>query len=215
MSSLWRRPLTRRTGGERLVIPVLTFLVLMLAGLAQSSSAEEVGNTKKHIEPARKHARERRKTVSRKAEAPIVLKNLWTKEVLPLGPNDRPMQDLVSHFLRCHYTGQSTNIHPKLIDVVLRAARRFKVRLAEIVSGYRSPKYNSLLRKKGREVAADSQHPKGDAIDFRLIGVPTRKLMQFVRTLQLGGVGYYEESRFVHADLRGGRKGHLPFWTGQ
>lgn len=130
-------------------------------------------------------------------------------------PDMRPEPSEVSEFLRCHYTGERTRIHPKLIDVVVRAAKSFGVRIAEIVSGYRSPTYNSLLRKKGREVAADSQHPKGDAIDFRLIGVPIRKLVKFVRGLKLGGVGQYDESKFVHADLRGGHHGHLPFWTGQ
>jgi uncharacterized protein YcbK (DUF882 family) len=46
-------------------------------------------------------------------------------------------------------------------------------------------------------------------VDFRLPGIATRKLLRFVRSLHLGGVGYYPESAFVHADV-----GPVRFWRG-
>ena len=67
-----------------------------------------------------------------------------------------------------------------------------------------------MLRKKGRQVARDSEHPRGDAVDFRIPQVPTRTLLRFVRTLHMGGVGYYPESQFVHTDT-----GRVRYWRGK
>ncbi len=50
---------------------------------------------------------------------------------------------------------------------------------------------------------------RGQAIDFRLPDVKTKVLLKFVRSLHLGGVGYYPESRFVHADV-----GRVRTWVG-
>ena len=69
----------------------------------------------------------------------------------------------------------------------------------EIVSGYRAPKYQLMLRKKGHEVARDSEHPRGEAVDFRLPGVPTRQLLGFVRAQRLGGVGFYAHDLMIIA----------------
>ena len=72
----------------------------------------------------------------------------------------------------------------RLVEVLGHVARRFSAGRIEVVSGYRSPKYNLMLRKKGREVARTSQHSEGNAVDFRLRGIPTRRLLNFVRSLQ-------------------------------
>ena len=97
----------------------------------------------------------------------------------------------------------------RLVDVLARVARRFGADRVEVVSGYRSPKYNLMLRKKGREVARQSQHTEGNAVDFRVRGVPTKRLLNFVRSLRIGGVGYYPHSQFVHSDT-----GRVRFWRG-
>ena len=110
---------------------------------------------------------------------------------------------------RDHFTNQATTMDARLFDTVVRAAERFHARYVEIVSGFRAPKYQLMLRKKGHEVARESQHPRGDAVDFRVAGVPTRVLWRFVRSLHLGGVGYYPDSKFVHADV-----GPVRFWRG-
>ncbi len=70
----------------------------------------------------------------------------------------------------------------------------------EVISGYRSPATNEMLRKQGRGVARNSQHVQGKAIDVRLRGVDTRVLRDAAIALQRGGVGYYEASDFVHVD---------------
>jgi hypothetical protein len=145
-----------------------------------------------------------------KAAVPVLsLYNEWTHEVLPVPADRPPPPPEVSHFLRCHFTNQFCAMDPRLIPIVQRAATRFRATRIEVVSGFRSPKYNLFLRKKGHEVARDSEHPRGEAIDFRIPQVPTRTLLRFVRSLRVGGVGYYPESHFVHADV-----GRIRFWRG-
>lgn len=145
------------------------------------------------------------------AAAPVLtLHNVWTNESLPvvLTPTPAPAAPF-NQITRDHYTNQTTKMDPRLFETVVRAAEKFHARYVEIVSGFRAPKYQLMLRKKGHEVARDSQHPRGDAVDFRVAGVPTRILLRYIRSLKLGGVGYYPESKFVHADV-----GPIRFWRG-
>ena len=97
----------------------------------------------------------------------------------------------------------------RLIGVLTRVAGKFSARRIDVVSGYRSPKYNLMLRKKGRQVARDSQHTHGNAVDFRIKGVTTRQVLHYVRSLRVGGVGFYPHSQFVHSDT-----GRVRYWTG-
>jgi hypothetical protein len=141
--------------------------------------------------------------------APITtLYNLWTREALPLVPG-LAVEDRFHPFLRDHFTNQKTQMDVRLLDVLAQVARRFKAPRIEVVSGYRSPKYNLMLRKKGHQVARASQHTEGHAVDFRIRGVPTPVLLKFVRSLHRGGVGFYPHSQFVHSDT-----GPIRFWRG-
>jgi uncharacterized protein YcbK (DUF882 family) len=97
----------------------------------------------------------------------------------------------------------------RLIDVLRRVAGKFSARRIEVVSGYRSPKYNLMLRKKGHQVARHSQHMEGHAVDFRIRGVATTQVLHYVRSLHMGGVGFYPHSQFVHSDT-----GPVRYWTG-
>lgn len=148
-------------------------------------------------------------------EPVLTLHNVWTSESDPVvldktpkGPVPEPAAPF-NQLARDHFTNQSTHMDGRLFDTVVRAAEKFHARYVEIVSGFRAPKYQLMLRKKGHEVARDSQHPRGDAVDFRIPTVRTRVLWRFVRSLHLGGVGYYPESKFVHADV-----GPVRFWRG-
>ncbi len=145
------------------------------------------------------------------AAAPVLtLHNVWTNESLPvaLTPAPKPAAPF-DQLTRDHFTNQATKMDPRLFATVVQAAEKFHARYVEIVSGFRAPKYQLMLRKKGHEVARDSQHPRGTAVDFRIAGVPTKILLRYVRSLHLGGVGYYPESKFVHADV-----GPVRFWRG-
>jgi uncharacterized protein YcbK (DUF882 family) len=136
-------------------------------------------------------------------------RNLHTHEVMVLeGPQVEP--EAVDAFLRCWFTDDSSDIPDELVGRVLEAAHHFGAQQVQIISGFRHPKYNKMLRKKGREVAEKSQHTLGHAVDFRLVGVPTDQLRAFVRGQHDGGVGYYPFSGFIHIDI--GRKRN---WKGR
>jgi hypothetical protein len=136
------------------------------------------------------------------------LYNMWTREALPLMPG-QTVEDRFHPFLRDHYTNQATHMDVRLIEVLSQVARKFRADRIEVVSGYRSPKYNLMLRKKGHQVARSSQHTEGHAVDFRVRGVPTPVLLRYVRSLRRGGVGFYPHSQFVHSDT-----GPIRFWKG-
>ena len=136
------------------------------------------------------------------------LHNQWTRELMTFIPG-QPYLDRFRTFLRDHFTNQATSVDPELADVLVSAALHFHAQRVDVVSGYRSPKYNLILRKKGHQVARESQHTQGHAVDFRIRGVPTEKLLGFVRSLRLGGVGFYPHARFVHSDT-----GPIRYWQG-
>ena len=70
-----------------------------------------------------------------------------------------------------------------------------------MISGYRCPATNSLLRNtRGGGVAQHSLHMEGKAIDVRLPGVPLAELRDAALSLRAGGVGFYPREQFVHVD---------------
>jgi hypothetical protein len=69
-----------------------------------------------------------------------------------------------------------------------------------IVCGYRAPATNELLRSRSRGVAKFSQHTLGKAIDLRFPDVPIARVREMAMKMQVGGVGFYPGSSFVHMD---------------
>ena len=140
-----------------------------------------------------------------KPPAPVVsVFNTHTHEWLVVDRDPRaslPAPPQVDRFLRCHFTNQSTAMRDELIATLREAASHFSARRIDIVSGYRSPKYNLMLRKKGHEVAKDSQHTQGHAVDFRIPGIDVRTLESWALGRHKGGVGLYLESKFIHVDV--------------
>jgi hypothetical protein len=143
-----------------------------------------------------------------RVEPLTTLFNVWTHEALPILPGES-LETRFPGFLRDHFTNQATQMDTRLVGVLTSVANRFAAKRIEIVSGYRSPKYNLMLRKKGHQVARHSQHMEGNAVDFRIRGVPTKNILHYVRSLRVGGVGYYPRSQFVHSDT-----GPIRYWTG-
>jgi len=143
-------------------------------------------------------------------EPVTTLYNVWTHEALPILPGDgHEIDSRFKTFLRDHFTNQATNMDTRLVDVLRHVAGKFSARRIEVVSGYRSPKYNLMLRKKGHQVARHSQHMEGHAVDFRIRGVATQQVLHYVKSLRLGGVGFYPHSQFVHSDT-----GPIRYWRG-
>jgi uncharacterized protein YcbK (DUF882 family) len=112
-------------------------------------------------------------------------------------------------FLRDFRTGDVHPIDPGVLDVAWALARAAGSPGAryEVMSGYRSPATNALLRSRSRGVASHSMHLEGRALDLRLPGVPLSRLRDLALDLGRGGVGFYPASDFVHVDT-----GRPRFW---
>lgn len=111
-----------------------------------------------------------------------------------------PLAD-IDHLLRDHRSDQSHPMDPQLLDLLHRLQHKVgSVKPFEIISGYRSPKSNAMLRGKSSGVAKKSLHMQGKAIDVRLPGQDLHKLRQAALSLKAGGVGYYPKSNFLHID---------------
>jgi uncharacterized protein YcbK (DUF882 family) len=140
----------------------------------------------------------------------VNLYNYWTKEWLAVDAVSPPPRATVDRFLRDHFTNQPTAMEPKLVAAIVAAAARFRSDVVQIVSAFRHPKFNLILRKKGRQVARDSQHSHGTAIDFTIPRVRAQALQAWAKAQRLGGVGLYTASGFVHIDT-----GPIRYWTGE
>lgn len=109
--------------------------------------------------------------------------------------------DELKVFLADWRNGVQHEIDPKLMDILWQIQRATGSRETfEVISAYRSEQTNRQLRSKSQGVAQYSQHLLGKAIDVRLRGLDTRELRDTALELQLGGVGYYEKTDFVHVD---------------
>lgn len=107
----------------------------------------------------------------------------------------------VNHILRDWRAGKIHPIDPTLLDYLfeLRGAMDSTAPF-NVISGYRSPETNEMLRKKGSGVAKNSLHLRGKAIDVSLPGRDLAKLRKTAIAMRRGGVGYYPTLGFVHVD---------------
>ncbi len=116
----------------------------------------------------------------------------------------------LERLLRDYRTGEIHPIDRKLYDLLHALQSRLDVDgVYHVISGYRSPKTNSMLRRHSRGVAKHSLHMEGRAIDIRLRGVDLATLRHMALRMRRGGVGYYPKSGFVHLDT-----GHVRQWCG-
>jgi uncharacterized protein YcbK (DUF882 family) len=107
----------------------------------------------------------------------------------------------VNHFLRDFRTGDVHTIDPGLLDLLHHLTHLTgSIRPFQVISGYRSPATNEMLRHRSEGVASGSLHMQGQAIDIRLADVPLATLRNAALVTRRGGVGYYPASDFVHVD---------------
>lgn len=139
-------------------------------------------------------------------ERALHLYNKHTDEEMTLVccPNefyDRKILRQFNNFLRDHHAGESYPMDPGLIDILYAiSAMTRSSGTFEVVSGYRAPETNHMLRKHSHGVAEHSLHMEGKAIDLRMSDVSTRTIRKTALALQYGGVGYYRRANFVHLD---------------
>ena len=107
----------------------------------------------------------------------------------------------MNYVLRDFRTTEVFPMDPRVIDILsLLYGRLDATESYQILSGYRSPKTNAMLRKTSSGVARNSFHMYGQAIDIRIPGQSTKLLRNTALALKAGGVGYYPNSDFVHVD---------------
>jgi uncharacterized protein YcbK (DUF882 family) len=114
----------------------------------------------------------------------------------------------VNHLLRDFRNNEVHVMDPTLLDVLFELRTKVESERAfHVISAYRSPKTNEMLRRSSNGVAEHSMHMLGKAIDVRLESFPTARLAEVARSLRRGGVGYYQASDFVHVDT-----GRVRYW---
>lgn len=117
----------------------------------------------------------------------------------------------LNFFLRDWRSNEPTKIDPRLFDLLAAIHEELgSQRPIHVVSGYRSPKTNAMLRRTRGGQAKRSQHMFGRAIDVHFPDISIRQLRYSAMVRQVGGVGYYPTSAlpFVHVDT--GRVRHWP-----
>ncbi|MBX4937883.1 DUF882 domain-containing protein [Rhizobium binae] len=112
----------------------------------------------------------------------------------------------INRFLRDWRRNEPTRMDPRLLDLVWEVYKRSGGKdYIHVVSAYRSPATNNMLRNRSRStgVAKKSQHMLGKAMDFYVPGVKLATLRALAMQMQVGGVGYYPTSGspFVHLDV--------------
>lgn len=146
-----------------------------------------------------------------KADRHLSLYNIHTDESLDIsyfsaGSYDFEALDKINYLLRCHYNNTVKPIDIGVLDLLCDVKNRIGAdKEIQIISGYRSPEYNDYLRGIGRNVAKNSYHMKGVAIDFSIHGFSMGSLSQAAKSFLAGGVGKYAE--FVHIDT-----GPVRYW---
>ncbi|WP_027172929.1 DUF882 domain-containing protein [Methylobacterium sp. 10] len=120
------------------------------------------------------------------------------------GRYDRAALEQLNWMLRDWRMDEPTKMDPRLFDTVWEAYRSVgSQEPITVVSAYRSPGTNAMLRRRSRAVAEYSQHMLGKAMDFYLPDVSIDQLRAVGMRMQRGGVGWYPHagSPFVHLDV--------------
>ena len=107
----------------------------------------------------------------------------------------------INVFMRDWRTGEVIGIDPRMIDVAAASSRLLQTNEPYMMlSGYRSPRTNAMLRRSSSGVARNSLHMVGKAADLRLKSRSVGQMYNAAMSCRAGGVGKYSRSNFVHMD---------------
>lgn len=107
----------------------------------------------------------------------------------------------INVFMRDWRSGTSIGIDPRAIDVAAASHRLLQTNEPYLMlSGYRSPQTNAMLRRSSGGVARNSLHVTGKAADLRLKSRSVNQMYNAAVSCKSGGVGKYSRSNFVHMD---------------
>ncbi len=126
------------------------------------------------------------------------------------GVYDQATLDKLNWFLRDWRLDEPTKMDPKLFDIVWDVYRESGSKLPiDVLSGYRSPQTNAMLRRRSRQVAKYSQHMEGKAMDAHFQDVDPATIRDIAMRMEAGGVGFYPSAYtpWVHID-----SGDVRYW---
>ena len=190
-----------RTFARVLLCLLICVMVTALAGCASSSSSSS------------------KKTVSSYGLAKTHPDNVAARRITMIHPHSGEKVDAV-YFHDGHYDqtvmrninrlfrDRRANvvgaIDPELIDYLVDIRTRLGLPdnvPFQILNGYRTEETNRIFASTNANVAKESYHLHGWAVDFRIDGVDGRVLCEIAKTMQRGGVAYYPRDNHVHVDL--------------
>jgi uncharacterized protein YcbK (DUF882 family) len=199
----------RQFAGFRAALPVSLAVFASLFAFSQSTTADPPTErssgfaARKEWTPAEDASNDEVDAQRSEVETWATLINVHTGEAMPLSSGE-PTLDRFCDALSDRTTASKAALDPRLLELLRQVALRNPGARIELVSGYRSPKLNEMLRKKGHRVASHSQHSLGHAVDFRIIGLtPAQMKRAILKVGWEGGIGQYDKSSdlFVHADV--------------
>jgi uncharacterized protein YcbK (DUF882 family) len=184
---------------------------MLLASVSTGTLVADPAYTEARVSHGARLASKKQGQTDEARESPLLatLEQVHTGERVPLD-DDLPTQTRFEELVSDRVTGEQHVLDPRLLDLLRALAVQHAGGRIELVSGYRSPKLNEMLRKKGHHVASHSQHSLGHACDFRIIppgeerALDPRVVEAEIRALGWqGGVGVYptHDDWFVHADV--------------
>lgn len=116
----------------------------------------------------------------------------------------------ISRFMRDWRNDQVKPVDVRTIDIMAASHRILEAgEPYMLLSGYRSPGTNAMLRSRSRGVARNSLHMTGQAADLRLKSRSVSQMAAAAQSCNAGGVGTYNRSNFVHMDC-----GDIRTWRG-
>jgi uncharacterized protein YcbK (DUF882 family) len=120
------------------------------------------------------------------------------------GEYDPVVLQKINYLFRDRHAGVVGPIDPELIDYLVDIRTRLGLPQTvtfEILSGYRTPETNRRMAWSNKQVAKESLHMHGWAVDFRIAHVDGRAICEIAKTMQRGGVADYPADNHVHVDL--------------
>lgn len=107
----------------------------------------------------------------------------------------------ITLFMRDWRTDELMKIDTRTIDIMAASHNLLEAREPYmLLSGYRSPETNAMLRRRSKGVAKNSRHMRGQAADLRLNSRSVNQMYKAALACRGGGVGKYSGSDFVHMD---------------
>lgn len=107
----------------------------------------------------------------------------------------------INLFMRDWRNGEAIQMDSRTVDIMAASHRMLDVNEPYmLLSGYRSPQTNAMLRSQSSGVARNSLHMRGQAADLRLNGRSVSQMARAAAACRAGGVGRYSGSDFVHMD---------------